>query len=191
MRLTIDMPRLNRSIAQTNDGFRAIRKTLTDTGQGQVLTSRRRRIATDKDRPVPGRAIANFLRAQGHDPFAYDARAVDDAQDDVARAVHRARDRAFRTGRSQRKVISGGLLAAAERLSADAVDGLTNARHGYKRPPWPGVGGQRLLNYWSGLARRGGVTLRYGNPPPYGVRSGRFVEGIRAAWKLGKGIGRI
>jgi len=155
-----------------------------------------------------GRAIANFLRAKGHDPFKYRPDVVRFAQRLVARGIRRANRQGYATAHKQDRIIHKALEGAAQYLADWARSNIMEGHLGKKRPlrvaqhiaergvssadlrvaSRATVAGRRIAKA-KALVRTGWWTDKYGLPPPYGIASGRFVEGIRGRHRLGRWAG--
>lgn len=158
-------------------GLEAWQETLDRVGRGTVLTSRRRRLSgMPEGRALHGRGIANMLADRGHDPFAFDNAVEQEASEIVAEEVADALDDAYRTNRPQTSRVRAVLRAAADVLAEWARDNLAAGRLGENAS---GYRKQKLAYARSGAK---GFTGSYGYPPPYGIATGQFVEGIRAGW---------
>lgn len=199
-RVIVDTTEFRRDIAAVNRGVAAVRETLTNTGEGQVLVSKRtpRRPGDPKGRVLHGRAIANIMRDRGHDPFAFPQVVEDKAQTLVARHTQRAVDRAYVTALPQTRRIKGAVRLAAFELARWSRRNIISGGLGRKQLRESSAvdrsGGRRSLNSrrsatvwrWRRNVSSGKWTAKYGFPPPYGVASGRFLGGIRHVWKLGR-----
>ncbi len=188
MGVTVDHKQLDRSIRRNNKRLTAIRRTMQETGEGEVLVSRRIKVPGDTQRAVHGRAIANIMRTRGKDPFEYPGHVRDTAERLVKRGVTTAREKAYRQGRSRRRDVRNTLEGAAQFLADWARINIQRGGLGQKprRRKWTD---RQVRAYWRSEARRRRATTRYGNPPPYGVRTGQFVKGIRARWRRGRDRG--
>lgn len=186
LRIVVNETKLKADFSGWSDGIDAVSKTLTNTGRGQVLTSARKKLAHESGRALHGRGIANILADRGHDVFLYDLPVADMVEEFVADEVSDAMDDAFDTARPQVHRIRTVLRAAAAELADSAKANISRG----------GLGDKRVLrskrsawtNYWTWQAKRGRADLRFGNPPPYGYRTGRFYNGIRGFWTLGRSI---
>ena len=255
MRVVADIDRLQKTTRRTTDGLRAIRQTLKHLGTGEVVVSKRKKLAHERgqkrrplrDPSIPagifsrrvtwvtgmngarqrdtflrdargriqyeaytikvmhGRAIANFLRSKGHDPFDYKADATAFANRLVMRGLRRAQQVAWGSANQERRIVRNSLEGAAQYLADWARSNIIEGHLGQKRPlrvarhvAERGVSSAdlrvasaatvigRRSTKARALVRAGFWTDRYGLPPPYGIATGRFVEGIRGRWRLGR-----
>lgn len=160
--------------------YRAVALTLSNPGQGEVVVSARKRMITDPPgRAMHGKFIANFLTSKGHDPFDYPVPVIRHAEGELSARTSALELQAFRTGRHTTKDLREALEAAAAELAAWAVENIAKGGLGENT--------ERQARAKATLGRaRAGVTAIYGVPPPYGIRSGRFIGGIRARWRIGR-----
>ena len=175
MKLVIDRGMLNRTVRNTVGRFKSMKITLKSPGTGEVVVSRRKKYPGERRKPLHGRAIANLLAKLGHDPFKYPDHIVAAIDQEVAEEISDALEDAFRARHHRRQRVRDALLIGARKLAEFArwrieqglLAPMTEDRA--KRKRW-----------------RRNKTTRYGDPPPYGIVSGRFVEGIRARWRRGR-----
>lgn len=186
LRLKIDERKLTADLKAWGAGLDASRATVTGTGKGQVLTSRRKKIAGEKRQPLHGRGVANILADRGHDVFRYSNAVADRVESLIASESTDAIVDAYRTGQPQTERIRSALRLAAMELAEDARHYISSGDLGQKkvrrtkRSAWK--------NYWARLARLGRASLRFGNPPPLGYLTGRFLEGIRGFFTMGRSV---
>jgi len=148
--------------------------------EGRVLVSKRNRMTGDpKGRVLHGKGIANIMREKhGRDPFAIPSQVIDRAGKAFDRAAV-ALTTAAGHRRISRDEVKAAYLAAAEILTDWVVHNIESG----------GLGGQSAKLRRSkeiGLSS-GRTTSQHtstGGVPPWGIRSARFVRGIRA------GVGR-
>jgi hypothetical protein len=180
MEMRIDSAKLKADLAKVTGAMDAIVETERTAGEGWVMTSMRRKLRSEQRRAVHGRVIAAMMRREGHDPFAYSSAVTGDVQESISVETSDALDDAYRTGRPQSSRMRHLFTGAAQHLAEWVRDNITSGRlrPGRTAPVWI-----RRIN--KQRAARGLVTLEWGNPPPYGVRSGRFVKGIRGIWNSG------
>lgn len=157
----------------------AVRDTVAGAGVGEVVCSRRPKESWERGKRVPhGSFIANLLRRQGHDPFAYPDDLARQARDTITSETQRAIERAWAEQRSEQDTVRAALLRAAEILATGTQERLRTGALGQS------TGGYAKQK--KRLVARGRGTADYGDPPPVGVLSGRFAAGIRARWRLGR-----
>lgn len=185
LRITVDTSTFNSGIRATTRGLAAMQATLSQTGEGEVLTSRRRKLPGEKGRAMHGRGVANILRTLGHDPFGYPQSVEQQVGDFVARETDTALEQAWRMGVHRREVIKRALERGADDLATWAADNIKRGGLGQKKIKARGNTRAMIIGRMRRLVSNGVWTDKYGFPPPYGVRSGQFVDGIRSTWKLG------
>jgi hypothetical protein len=185
-RVYIDERIIKGDVRRLNRGWQAMRRTVDNMGFGVVVTSARKKIKGEKSKQLHGRAIANILRDRfGKDPFDYDHGFLKRTGDGLAIEVETAMGDAYRMQSHQTDRIKKALTVAAENMAAEAQQGVESGKLGEKKIPG-GTARKSYIARMHRLANRGFVTRRYGLPPPFGIRSGRFVAGIRGVWKLGR-----
>lgn len=167
-----------KGIGSTRRGYIALAATVERAGRGDVLVSKRIKQKWEKRKAVHGRAIANMLADRGRDPFDYDLPVVKEVTDFLESEIQDAKGKAFRTGRPRRSQVRGALRAGAEFLARAAYRKIVRGRLG-KNPSGYRERKKRRV-------KSGRYTRAFGNPPPYGVATGRFVRGIRATWSQGR-----
>jgi hypothetical protein len=124
-----------------------------------------------------------MLRAQGHDPFAYPASEVTREDAQLTRGVLSTLSAAYRARRTQAQAMKALILATSQAFADWSIAALKEGRIGSNSK---GVAAIKKR-----LIKQGILSSKYGDPPPYGVRTGRFLEGIRARWRRGTaGVGR-
>ncbi len=174
--LKLDTATLRRTTNETIKRLRAMRTTVERAGAGEVLVSRRRKIAGEKGRAIHGRAIANMLADRGKDPFDYDRAVLESTARTVATGTAHAIQQAWKTGLAQQGDIRELFTAAAQDLADWAHSHLVAG----------GLGGvaastrRRKLK----LARQG--LIEHGAVDILGIRSGQFVAGFRARFRAGR-----
>jgi hypothetical protein len=201
MLILFDVKTMRRDILGVFMGMAAMRQTVSDTGYGAVLASRRKLTAAERSarledrrqrraagdaaarmtRQIQGWDIANFLASQGHDPYEYPPEDTEFAAKSVEEEIGEAIEDAYRTGRSQKQRIIRVLTAAAAHLEEAAREQIATGKLGTNTAGWRSAKARRAQRDPS--PRRQSVvpvTTEYGIPPPYGVYSGRFIKGIRS-----------
>lgn len=176
MRISLDTAMLTRTTQDAIKRLRAVRQTVERAGAGEVIVSRRAKLAGEKGRQLHGRAIANMLMDSGHDPFAYDRTELEAAARTVSQGTARAIQMAWAIGRHQQAEIKALFLGVAQELSMWAkrhilAGGLGDVKASTARQK------ERLAR--KGLALPGHIHHR-------GVRSGRFADGFRWRWRSGR-----
>ena len=182
------------AIQKVKSGFSAISGTVNDPGHVRILTSRRamtpaekkyrreeraraKRLKNPRLRPGPhvqGWNISNVLKKKGTDPFKYTDSVLREVRDMMSELIQDAINDAWKTNRPQKARIRQILEAGARELVDDVKDRVMTGKlgrndHGYM---W-----RKLRLYDSGV-----LPTKYGRPPPYGIFSGRFIEGVRYAY---------
>lgn len=177
---SIDIAKLRRDCAAVEGALEAMVSTEQGAGEGWVVTSMRRKLRSERQRAVHGRVIAAMLRKEGHDPFAYPESVRGEVMEIISVEGEEALSDAWRTGRPQAQRMKRLMTAAAAHCAEWVRHNITSGglKPGRTAPVW-------VRRIYKQRAARGLVTLAYGNPPPYGVRSGRFVAGIRGVWNSG------
>lgn len=182
MRMVVDWRRLSGDLLQQRQQFEAVAATVRDGGVGEVVVSARKKIPEEKGKKVlHGRDIANLLRRIGHDPFAYPDSVSREAQRFIAEQTNAAVMKAWENVRSYSDQVKAVLYAQAEELATWAAENIAAGGLGKS----VGRYGKRKAI----LANQGrrGVTKKYGSPPPVGVYTGRFLDGIRSRWRAKRG----
>jgi hypothetical protein len=184
MTLSIDTRLLERTVRDTEARFNAVRVTLTDPGEGEVIVSKRPKLPSERAskrkgrkgrKAVHGRLIAYELQRRGRDAFRYPPRVQAQALEYFQRNFTRAINKAYRSGRKQDKGVQRSLMGASMMLAYGAIQNIKQ-----------GGLGRNTGNY----ARRKphivkGISGTQQNRP-YGWLSGRFIgeypgaPGIRA-----------
>lgn len=145
--------------------------------EGRVIVSKRNRMKGDpKGRVIHGKGIANIMREKHHrDPFAIPKKVTDEAGkafrervDDLTTAAGRRR--------ISRDEVKAAYLDAAKILSDWVIQNLESG----------GLGGQdEKLRRTKEIGLQSGATSSQyagaGGVPPWGIRSGRFLKGIKPA----------
>ena len=178
MRIHLDSELLRRTTRDAAGRAKSVRITLRYAGTGEVLVSRRRKESWESGRAFHGKAIANRLAARGHDPFAYPQEVAAEVSGEIARQTTRAIEGAWRSRRHRLQTIRTAVRQGAEFLSTWARQNIERGQLGENTARY------RAIKH--NLIRRGRATGRYGDPPPFGVLTGRFLEGIRARWRRGR-----
>lgn len=185
MNFEINTNALNGSINYVKSGLEAISKTIEPHGRAEVVTSRRVRLPFERANKrkgitgavvVGGHHIANFLRSKGRDPFKLPQNQLNEVVNAIEEEIVDAVSDAARTARPQTDRVRRVLIAGAEELARDArrnieLGGL-------------GVNASKYIGSKARFVRRHGL-IKHGVPPPYGILSGRFVDGIRHRWRRG------
>lgn len=174
LKLTVNNAKLRSDVELVAGGLDAVNDTITGTGRGQVLTSARKKLPGEKGRALHGRGIANLLQDMGHDAFVYNGDVADLVEDFIATEVEEAIDDAWRTGHPATDRVRNVLRAAAEELATSARQ---NIEAGLLGPQAAATETAKEI-----LVRKG-RTSRVGG---LGWRTGRFAQGIRGFWTLGR-----
>lgn len=194
MQISIDAQRMQRDIRRNVAAFEAVSKTTDRVGYGAVMTGHRR--GTDRERAqrksdirdiraagvrraapfayriTTGWGVANFLASKGHDPFDYPEADVQFVSAAIEEEVAEAIEDAYRTGRPQTDRIRRVLKAAAHHLRDAAKEQISSGELGTNSPKYA-ERKKRMAKYTDI------VTSRYGEEPPYGVKTGQFIDGLR------------
>jgi hypothetical protein len=192
-RIYIDESRFKGDVKRLTPGYVAMRRTLDNMGMGVVVVSGRKKLKGEKRKTIHGMHIANIMRKRGKDPFAYKTAYLSFVGNAVASEVEDALMKAYYTQREQTDMVKKMLLAFAEDMAKTAADNIKSGGLGRKkvqgnREAWLA----RMKMMTKPVGKRGAwVTDKYGMPPPYGIRSARFIgnaknKGIRGVWKLGR-----
>lgn len=169
-RLTLDTAQLHRSVRECARRIKAVRQSVEKPVAGEVLVSRRTKLAGERGRAAHGKLIANAFASIGRDPFAYPPSVADRARRGMSDAMRRAIDQAMATGRAQTSYLKARLGAVAMGLALWARQHLLS-----------GGLGQVAVSTAKAKARLAAIGVIPGrNIRTYGVRSGRFADGIRA-----------
>jgi hypothetical protein len=166
-------------IDQVRQGLDAAAKTVMRPPIGKVVVSARKKMKHEKKRAVHGKAIANFMRTQGKDPFATDSDVISDVTEEFNDNVQIAIETAYSIRKQQKALIRIAVIQAARLLAAAAKEKIITGGLGEKKTP----SGKKRQSFFALMRWRintGRSTGRYGFPIPYGIDTGRFVEGIRA-----------
>jgi len=139
----------------------AIYKTIERSGTGEIVTSSRH-----------SAEVAEFLASEGADPFDFSR--VPEVQAMLTEAIEEVMDRVARTGRTESDYIRRIMIGAAMDAAEFARERITKGDLGKNT--------RRTADYKRRLVAQGKATSRYGDPPPYGVRSGDFVKDISGEW---------
>ena len=177
MKIKLDVDLLRSDVWLEKKRLAAIAKTVTDSGEGEVIVSMRKKMPHEKKRAAHGRIVTNYLAAKGIDPFDYPPGVQKVIEDRIAQEVQKALDVAAKTSRPQDEEVRKALEDAAEWLAAWAKDYIEKGGLG------PSTG--KYGKFKSRMVAAGIATGEYGDPPPRGVLTGRYVKGIRHRWKLG------
>jgi hypothetical protein len=159
--------------------FAAIRSTLKNLGYGCVIVTRRDKESWEKKRPLHGRAIANILADKGHNPFASPQSVRDIAHRFVVNNLTTAVTIAFKRRKNQKEIVKDIFRRAAEKIAEWAKRNIESGGLGENSK-----GVKRYKEF--SLGRRGRITTKYGSCPPYGVRTGRFLDCIEVRHRTGK-----
>ena len=176
--LDIDTDQFKRGVLASRKGHAAIRETLRLQGSGETINSRRKKRPGEKKKPMHGRFISWFFREKiGIDPFKLEGGDYETVLDAMTRAMVKALDDAYTTGLTQEAAAKHALLMAANEW-AKAVQKRIKA--GLGTPSAKSVIVKRVLQKY------GRIGTKYGSPPPMGIKTGRWVEGIRGRWRQGR-----
>lgn len=171
--MTVDAKMLRRTTSEAIRRLRVVRATVGRAGAGEVLVSRRTKIPGEKGRALHGKAIANMLADRGHDPFAYPQTVLDRSAATVAQGTAQAIQAAWVTGRPQHEALKTLFLGVA----------TTQARWARTHLLSGGLGAvtEKTAIAKRRAAARGRAAAAYINT--FGVRSKRFVQGIRSRYR--------
>ena len=177
MKMKLDIDLLRSDVRKEKKRFDALAQTVSESGEGEVVVSKRQKMANEKGRPAHGRLISNALAAKGIDPFDYPPDVQARIEEKIAQAVQKALDQAASTSRPQDEAVRKALEDAAKELAEWVVQNIGRG----------GLGSStgRYAEYKSRLVKAGIATSEYGDPPPRGVLSGRYIKGIRYRWRKG------
>jgi hypothetical protein len=182
IKITYDRELLEKGIKENIKALDAVRQTLGVQAEGQVVASSRKKIPSDKAKPIHGAFIANILRKKGIDPFKYPDSITKKNIAFLTKRSDVAVQNAAKTGKSQELTIKVALTIIAQALAGWARNHVTSgglgARHATKK---------FSFRRWQHMVNLGRVTKRYGFPPPRGILTGRFAEGIRWMLNVGRG----
>lgn len=179
MEIVADFSQWKRQAKKFTNGLSSISITLLKSGRGEVVTSPRHPIKGDTGRVLHGRAIANILRTKGGDVFALPSERATAIGARLSRGVSHIFDLAMRSGRPQeahmrrllRDCVAEYGTAVLDQIGRDAV--RANAtKYGARKRELAGRAGV----YW--------VNNVFGNQPTWGVKSGRFAEGVK--WRVSR-----
>ena len=177
--LNFDLAQFRKGLLRLGKGYEAIRETIRVQGMGETLNSRRKKDELDSKKPRHGREISWLFRTKaGVDVFAQTGADFDAILDMMTREMMKAVTDAFRTERQQANDMKRLLLKAAQ-LWAEAVQDRIEA--GYL-----GQNTKANRERKSALIKYAGLTAEYGNPAHRGIRSGRWLRGIRGRWRQGR-----
>lgn len=162
-----------RAIARTTTGLAAVMETLAQGWVGAITLGPRHPGIPALDQGGPpdhGRVVAASLAARGTDPLHIDPVIAARGQSYIAQAHHAAVQKARATGRQQGRMIRAG------------VDKAVRLAHFFIRRRMEmgllGVQSRASAAFKRRLIRQGVISTAYGNPPPYGICSGRFLRSI-------------
>lgn len=164
----------DKDVLRVSRSLKAVKLTITKPGQGVVMVSKRNKEPWEKRKAPHGRAIANFMKKHGKDPFDLNPNDVAKASKIVEIEIERSIDVAVRTGRAQKQLVKDALIKAVTFLAQIAKESLIRGRF---------IQSKKLEKIKLSSMKRGRCSTSYGSPPPYGIRTGRFLNGIRGSWK--------
>jgi len=139
--------------------------------EGWVIASARRKTAKDSSPPVHGRVVAWSLRRAGAKVFAFDDRTKQRAKEIFDRELSPVLKTAKTTGRADYQGTKKAFLAAASYLAESEVARMVKGEIGGNSP--------RLERGKLQMIAGRRISRRWGAPPPFGVRSGRYLEGLK------------
>lgn len=180
--VTVDMVTLSRDVYREVRGLDAWKETLENVGRGEVTVGQRRKMSFEKTKPPHGMHIANILAKKGKSPFLYSAQAEREALDFLNEEVLDAVRDAVRTQCPQTNRLRRVLRAAAEHLAESAADHVKRGVLGVKK----GSMSEGRRKYWLRTGRWNPKYAFVSGAPPYGIATGRFVEGFKGGWSLGR-----
>ena len=160
-------------VARVMSGLQAVASTLATGWTGAVVTGPRKpQLFWESSPPEHGRVVAASLKAMGADPFYLPPSAVAQARGYLRTAHSRAVQEARRTGRDKSLVIRAGVEKGAKFLVAFVkyriVGGYLGTNSAYTK----------AMKSWA--IAQGWISSQYGNPPPFGIFSGRFLASIKS-----------
>jgi hypothetical protein len=169
----LDAQQLKVTALRAAKQYAAMRKTIKGDCEGRVVVSRRNKIAGEKGRAIHGKAIANMMADKGHDAFDYPASIDKAALHIVDSSISDAIKTAFNTARADIHAVKKALLEGAKYQMAWVKKYILSG----------GLGtvAKSTERQKRSLARKGRAAPSY--VKTYGVRTFRFVRGIRESFK--------
>jgi len=175
MNFRVDMRGWRKDADKFKNGLSAIGITLVKSGRGEIIVSKRTQRDDERSAPVHGKGIANMLAKKGGDVFRVDKHVERTAFRDLEHGWRRISLHAMRTGVPQQRHLRMLLRDVTQDVTREVVEGLVQGRGNRKKS-------SKYAAKLRSMAERGAtfIDTTYGNPPPWGVKTGRFVEGIKA-----------
>lgn len=169
---------LKRDLSGQSRKMAAIRittKRIAKEKEGHVIVSKRKKESWEKGRQAHGRVIAANLRRLGHPVFDHDKKLMRRINTEIKSEVSGLLQRAAQRKKSQKTTeLERRIRRGTQRLVMETKSRIRNGKIG-SHP-------RAYKNRKVSLVMRGRGTVRYGMPPPYGVLTGRFMDGIR--WRM-------
>lgn len=177
--ISIELAHFRNGILGAWKGHEAVRETLRLQGTGETINSRRKKEPYENKKPQHGRFISWFFREKlGVDP--YDTSGDDFAKilDDLVKDYEEILSDAFRDEDAKRLRMKVALLAAAETWAESVQNRVKSGKLGTCK--------DRANSIKKAMIKAGMISSKHGSPPPRGIRSGRWVDGIRGRWRQGR-----
>lgn len=171
----MDMTRWHRAARHMVAGISAFRETIYRTGRGEIVVSKRNPYGFEKSRVVHGKAIANMLAAKGGDVFIVDPQVERDAYYRLEGVVHRIIELAIASGRPQHRLLRKVMREVTQEVLRSILENIAQGRT-------PKEKSAKYAAKIKSMSERGygAIDNRFGMPPPWGVKTGRFFDGIKA-----------
>lgn len=177
--LDFDVQRFRKGLIRLGKGYHAVKETVRVSGYGETINSRRKKNEWDNRKPVHGRVISWYFRTHFRvDAFEMSGPEFHEILADMVKTCEEAIDEAYRKERPQHEKIRRALTLAAQSWAIEVQDRIEAGRLG--------VNTKDRKAKKEALVKAGVFPSRYGQRPPKGIGSGRWVEGIRGRWKLGR-----
>lgn len=179
MNIRMDMTDWRRGCKHMERGIMAVRTTLYRTGRGEIVVSKRKQAPGERSAPVHGKAIANMLAKKGGDVFVPEPYVERHAHEDLEAVVYDVFDHAMRSGNPQHARLRNVVKKVTEDVLRSLLENIATGREPRRKSP-------RYAAKLKSMAARGAsfVDTRFGLPPPWGIKTGRFFDGIKA--RLGR-----
>ena len=176
--IDIDVKKFRAGLFETSYGYRAVRETIRVQGVGETITSRRKKEKWEKKRAKHGRFISWYFRRKGIDLFIPNGRAFQAIQDQYIANIDDALTLADKTGKPQPSMIRDALRWAAQEWAEAVQDKIKSGGLGRNV--------DKVRQRKTMMVKMGMLPDKYGTPPPRGISTGRYVEGIRGRWRQGR-----
>lgn len=156
-----------------------MQETIRLQGMGETITSRRKKNEYEKKQPQHGRVISWLFRTKaGVDPFSLEGEDFDKINRQLEDDITEALIFAYISGSPQPDRIKQALAKAAQFWAEAVQDRIESGYLGENR--------KKAKTLKENLAKYGYITSEYGVPAPRGIRTGRWIEGIRHRWRQGR-----